>query len=78
MAFLNTMEFNNAAQSFTILPQCVAQLNRILEDTQTYIVLISSWRYLILMGDMKLKGFEIMLRSHGIACPDRIGRNYNV
>ena len=69
---LNTMEFNNAAQSFTILPQCVAQLNRILEDTQTYIVLISSWRYLILMGDMKLKGFEIMLRSHGIACPDKL------
>lgn len=69
---LNTMEFNDAAQSFTILPQCVTQLNRILEDTQAFIVLISSWRYLVLMGEMKLKGFEILLRSHGVACPDRL------
>ena len=69
---INNMEFDRGAQSFTILPECVKQLNRILEDTQAYIVLISSWRYLILMKDMTLKGFEVLLRSHGIACPDRL------
>ncbi len=69
---MNNMDFNKGAQSFTILPNCVNQLNRIIYDGNAGLVLISSWRYLVLGGAMKLEGMEWLLRSHGIWCPNRL------
>lgn len=69
---LNNHSFNPISQSNTILPRCVQQLNRIIYDTNCKIVICSSWRYMILMKAMTIKGFEYMLRTHGIACEDRI------
>lgn len=36
------------------------------------IVISSAWRYMILRGDMTLKGFEYLLLVHGVACTDRL------
>lgn len=72
---LNDCIFNKNAQSFTILPRCVDQLNRIIYDANAYMVLISSWRYIILGGDMTLRGFEYLLRTHGVWCTDRLVGN---
>lgn len=52
--------------------QCVQNLNNLIQNTKANIVLISSWRYFIIDGIMTLKGFELLLRSHGINCLNRI------
>jgi hypothetical protein len=36
------------------------------------IVISSAWRYLILQGDMTVRGFEIMLMVHGVECYQRV------
>lgn len=69
---LNNHRFNKAAQSTTLKPACVRRLNVVLGETDAAIVLSSAWRYLVLNGAMSLKGFEVMLRSHGLACEERI------
>lgn len=51
---------------------CVDNFNYIIQKTNANIVLISSWRYMIMQGEMKLKGFEYLLRSHGVNCKDRL------
>lgn len=50
----------------TIYPHCVAHLNTIIEVSSAKLVLSSSWRHIVLGGDMSIKGFEYMLRSHGM------------
>lgn len=50
----------------------VKRLNKILNDTGCYIVISSAWRYMILGGDMTIKGFEHLLVSHGVNCCQRI------
>jgi len=52
--------------------ECVTNLNHILLKTNANIVLISSWRNLIIEGHLKLSGFEYLLRSHGVNCMDRL------
>lgn len=69
---LNDRTYNAAAESTTILPRCVKQLNRVLGETGCDIVLSSAWRYLVHAGVMKLAGFECMLRSHGVECRHKI------
>lgn len=49
-----------------ILPKCVRNLNAIVGSTEAKLVLSSAWRYSILNGDMTLRGFESLLRSHGV------------
>jgi len=49
-----------------IYPHCVAHLNTIIEVSSAKLVLSSSWRYMVLGGDMTIKGFEHMLRTHGM------------
>lgn len=50
----------------------VARLNTILDAIDCDIVISSAWRYMILGGEMSLKGFEYMLLSHGLKCNNKI------
>lgn len=50
-----------------IRPACAATLHRVLATTGAIVVLSSSWRYQVLLGAMTARGFEHLLRSHGIA-----------
>jgi len=50
----------------TIKPACMASLNRIIHDTDCKIVLSSAWRYIVHGHDMTCRGFEYMLRTHGL------------
>jgi hypothetical protein len=43
-------------------------LNRVIRETGCKIVLSSAWRYIVLGGDMTLKGFGYMLRTNGLVC----------
>lgn len=47
-------------------------LNRVLDETGCYIVISSARRYMILGGDMTIRGFEHMLLTHGLKCYNRI------
>lgn len=48
-------------------------LNWILfEVPELKLVISSAWRYMMIRGDMTLKGFEYLLLVHGIACHDRL------
>ena len=54
-------------------PECVANLNRILEAVPgAMIVVISAWRYMITLGHMDLEGFSLLLESHGVKCANRL------
>jgi hypothetical protein len=68
---LNNHVFDRIAGSATILPVCVGQLNRLIHATGAKVVLSSAWRYMCIDGTqfpagMTLKGFEYMLRTHGV------------
>lgn len=56
--------------AYSINPKCVDQLNYILMCTEAKVVLSSSWRHLIISGEMTLRGFEVLLRSHGVQLSD--------
>ncbi len=52
-------------------PECVSCFNRLLRVIpDAKIVISSAWRYLMLRGDMTVKGFEMLLQTHGINCRD--------
>jgi hypothetical protein len=63
---LNRHDFNTEAQSSTFCPDCVRQLNRVIDHTGAKIVLSSAWRYMVHGGAITLKGFEYLLRTHGV------------
>lgn len=44
----------------------VSRVNKIVHVTQAQIVLTSSWRYQVLNNNMTLKGFQFLLRTHGM------------
>jgi len=48
---------------------CMARLNRIVRETGCRFVLASSWRYMVLLGQMTLKGFEYLMITHGLIVP---------
>jgi hypothetical protein len=68
---LNAHEFNEKAQSTTMRRDCVDQLNRVIEETDCYLVISSAWRYNITRGEMTVKGFGHLLQSHGVM-PNRV------
>lgn len=70
---LNRHVFNREAGSGTIDPKCVKQLNRILRATGAKIVLSSAWRYMIHRRAMTLKGFDYLLRTHGVIADSVVG-----
>lgn len=45
-------------------------LNRIIKTTGCKLVISSAWRYMTKENHMTLKGFEWMLRTHGLICKD--------
>lgn len=69
---LNGHEYVKKANSNGIKPSCVAVLNDVIEATDCNIVISSAWRYMVLMGEMTLKAFEYLLRSHGVYAENRI------
>lgn len=49
------------------------KFNRLLTSVpESKIVISSSWRYLILRGEMTLKGFEMLLQICGVNCRGRV------
>lgn len=62
----------NSAGICGISPRCVKLLNKIINQTNCKLVISSAWRYMILNGAMSIKGFEYLLRTHGINCENRI------
>ena len=69
---LNGHVFHPQAQSNTIDPACVAHLNKVIADTDCALVISSAWRYMVLLGSMTLKGFEHLLRTHGVNAKGRV------
>lgn len=63
---LNDHWWDDNAQSTTIKDYCIKNLNRIIRKTDAKIVLSSAWRYMILNGAITFKGFEYLLRTHGL------------
>jgi hypothetical protein len=51
----------------------VALLNDVLRITNAKLVLSSAWRYLVHRQEMKLRGLEWLLRSHGVLADRLIG-----
>lgn len=51
----------------------VARLNAVLRATGCRVVLSSAWRYLVLRGEMNLRGLEWLLRSHGVLADRLVG-----
>ena len=52
--------------------ECVEAINRLIVAVDPEIVLSSAWRYMIHGGAMTLKGFEYLLRTHGVMANDRL------
>lgn len=64
---LNGHDYDPQAESCTLRRSCIDQLSRILMQTDAHVVISSAWRYMILGGAITLKGFEYLLRTHGLA-----------
>ena len=60
------------AASLPFDPNCVMYLNHVIKETGAHIVISSAWRYQILEGHMTLKGFEFLMKTHGL---DRCAEN---
>lgn len=52
--------------SHTLTPECVREFNRLLHKSGAAVVLSSAWRYMIHGGAITTKGFEYLLRTHGV------------
>ncbi len=70
---LNGHRFDKRANSSTLLKRCVRALNYILDSEPRAVLVISSaWRYMVLNGAMGRRGFEYLLRTHGVHCDGRV------
>lgn len=69
---LNGHRYDERAQSSTLDKGPVDALNRVIDATDCRIVLSSAWRYMILGRAMTLRGFDYMLRTHGVWSADRL------
>lgn len=63
---LNGHEWNETSESYTIKLSNVLNLNLVIEKTKCKIILHSAWRYMIYGKDMTIRGFEYLLRTHGV------------
>ena len=64
---LNDHSFNYESQSLSLKSECIWCFNQILNNINVSVVLSSAWRYMIHGGDISLKGFEYLLRTHGVS-----------
>jgi hypothetical protein len=69
---LNDHSYSPEAESCIIQSDKVKIFNRIVRAVDPDIVISSSWRYMILLNSMTLKGFEYLLRTHGMNVVNRI------
>ncbi len=54
-------------------PACVSKFNQLLTALPNLKLVISSaWRYMCLRNDASLRGFELLLLTHGVACDGRV------
>lgn len=63
---LNGHEWDDEAKSCNVRRECVKHLNHVVRETGCVIVISSAWRYILLAGDMTMRGFGYMLRTHGL------------
>ena len=70
---LNQCDWQEGNGCPAIHPECVKQLNKLLEATRAKIVVISNWRHQLNRGDMTPEGFAFMLRTHGVKYAKIIG-----
>ena len=70
---LNGHDYNNFAKSSTILRGAVDNLNCVLTETGAKIVLSSAWRYMLIGKAMSLRGFDYLLRTHGVVADRLVG-----
>ncbi len=53
--------------------KCVSCFNRVLDAIpECKLVISSAWRYSILRGELTVKGFELLLLTHGVKCFNRV------
>lgn len=64
---LNDHTFDERAGSATIDYKNAHYLNLIIDEFNPKIILTSAWRYMVTRGEMTLKGFSYMLRTHGVS-----------
>lgn len=69
---LNGHDWDSQAKSNLIRRECVFWLNEIIAKIKPDVVLISAWRYQILLGATTLLGFCYMLQSHGVTSDMRL------
>lgn len=69
---LNGNHFWHEKNIYAIDPKCMERLNEIIWQTGAAIVVSSSWRYLVLNGDMTPAGFGYMLRTHGLTSQAKV------
>ena len=63
---LNRHFFNEQSECCGIDDDLMHNLNDVYLSTHCDIILSSAWRYMLQNGDMNIKGFEYMLRTHGL------------
>lgn len=68
----NAHNYDHVAESTTFERAQVRRFNRVINETDCRLVVVSAWRYLILRGAMTLAGFECLLRSHGVYAKGRL------
>lgn len=64
---LNGHSWNEEAQSNTLDKRCVWCFNQILRAKEPKVVIISAWRYMINNYAITTRGFEYLLRTHGVS-----------
>lgn len=69
---LNRHDYNAEAESATLCRECVAAFNALLHATGAHVVLSSAWRYMIHGGAITPRGFEYLLRTHGVTSKIKI------
>lgn len=70
---LNDVIYNKETESFSTVNCRVKELNRIIRETDAYLVISSAWRYMVHGGAMTLKGFDLLLRTHGVIANRVVG-----
>lgn len=63
---LNTHDIRHRVGSCSIHPDKVKILNRVIDSTNCKLVLTSAWRWLVHRKEMTLRGFDWLMRSHGL------------
>lgn len=59
-------EVQELRRAVNIKPECMFQLNRVIQATGCKLILSSAWRYMILNKAMTLRGMAYLLLTHGL------------